>query len=345
LDTTLTYTGASAGDYHDLATMSATLVDPGDGNSPIQGKSIAFRIGSSSNDVCSAVTDSSGTASCTIKVTQAPDVYTITASFTGDAIHKAASDASQRFTVTREESTLTFTGSTVILAGSTNATLSAQLVEDGANDTDGDKGPFVADPTGQTITFTLGAQSCSGVTDATGVASCSISGVSGSTLGSNTLSAAFAGDAYYLPSSDSDEVIVFAFPSKGAFVLGDTTVSTATPNTQVTWWSNSWWERNTLSGGVAPLSFKGFADSVTTLPTTTPANSCGTTFVTRSGNSPPPTSGVPSYMGVIVASSVTKAGSSINGIWGKIVVVKTDPGYAPSPGHPGTGKIVATFCP
>jgi hypothetical protein len=49
-------------------------------------------------------------------------------------------------------------------------------------------------------------------------------------------------------------------------------------------------------------------------------------------------------MGVIVAGSVTKSGSNINGVWGSIVVVKTDAGYAPSPGHPGTGKIVATFC-
>jgi len=26
------------------------------------------------------------------------------------------------------------------------------------------------------------------------------------------------------------------------------------------------------------------------------------------------------------------------------VVVHTDPGYGPNPGHPGTGAIVATFC-
>lgn len=50
-------------------------------------------------------------------------------------------------------------------------------------------------------------------------------------------------------------------------------------------------------------------------------------------------------MGVLVASSVTKSGSTINGSWGSIVVVKTDAGYAPNPGHPGVGKLVATFCP
>ena len=32
-------------------------------------------------------------------------------------------------------------------------------------------------------------------------------------LGPQTVSASFAGDAYYRPSSDSESVIVFAFPS------------------------------------------------------------------------------------------------------------------------------------
>jgi hypothetical protein len=50
-------------------------------------------------------------------------------------------------------------------------------------------------------------------------------------------------------------------------------------------------------------------------------------------------------MGVLVASSVTKTGSEIHGTWAKIVVVRTDTGYGPSPGHPGTGTIVASFCP
>ena len=45
-----------------------------------------------------------------------------------------------------------------------------------------------------------------------------------------TLNVAFAGDTYYLPSSNSAPVIVFAFPSRGAFVLGDTTVASATAN-------------------------------------------------------------------------------------------------------------------
>jgi len=228
----------------------------------------------------------------------------------------------------------------VILTGGT-LTVSATLVEDGASDDDGDGGSPPPSPAGQTITFTLDGQACSGVTDASGNVSCSIS-VSGS-LGPKTITATFAGDAYYLGSSDSAQVVVFAFPSRGAFTLGDLTVAGAGSNT-VTWWSHSWSSLNSLSGGLAPASFKGFAANVTTLPSTSPPDVCGTSFTTRTGNSSQPPDTVPSYMGVVVASSVTQSGSTISGTWGSVVVVRTDPGYAPNPGHPGTGTIVATLC-
>jgi hypothetical protein len=47
---------------------------------------------------------------------------------------------------------------------------------------------------------------------------------------------------------------------------------------------------------------------------------------------------------VIVTSSVTKAGSDLRGNIVQIVVVTPNPGYSPSSGHDGTGKIVATYC-
>jgi hypothetical protein len=59
---------------------------------------------------------------------------------------------------------------------------------------------------------------------------------------------------------------------------------------------------------------------------------------------PPPTTDVPSYMGVIVTSAVTKSGSTISGNFSEVVVVITDPDYALAPGHSGTGRIVAVFC-
>ena len=72
---------------------------------------------------------------------------------------------------------------------------------------------------------------------------------------------------------------------------------------------------------------------------------CGSSFSTNPGNSTPPTTDVPSYMGVLVTDRVSQSGAAISGHWTKIVVVKVDPGYSPNPGHPGTGTIVATFCP
>jgi hypothetical protein len=46
-------------------------------------------------------------------------------------------------------------------------------------------------------------------------------------------------------------------------------------------------------------------------------------------------------MGVIVASTDVKSGSTISGNTVKIVVVKTNAGYAADPGNAGTGTIIA----
>src|SRR6185369_10155252 len=77
LDAKLTYTGATTRDYHDSAAMSATLVQSG-GSLPAVGKIIKFQIGPSSSDVCFATTDNVGTASCSIRLTQAPGASTVT---------------------------------------------------------------------------------------------------------------------------------------------------------------------------------------------------------------------------------------------------------------------------
>jgi hypothetical protein len=47
---------------------------------------------------------------------------------------------------------------------------------------------------------------------------------------------------------------------------------------------------------------------------------------------------------VIVTSSYSKSGSTISGDTVHIVVVKTDAGYQPNPGHPGTGTVVQQAC-
>jgi hypothetical protein len=125
------------------------------------------------------------------------------------------------------------------------------------------------------------------------------------------------------------------YPSTGAFVIGD---GNAGVGSQVNFWGSQWAQNNSLTGGSAPNAFKGFEGS------SQPSDCGGDIWTAAPGNSgsPPPT--VPTDMTVIVASSVTKSGSTISGNVVHLVVVKTDPGYQPNPGHPGTGQVEAIIC-
>src|SRR5204862_5203436 len=70
------------------------------------------------------------------------------------------------------------------------------------------------------------------------------------------------------------QTFVFAFaPGGGSFVIGDRNSATGT---HVTFWGAQWWTNNTLSGGIAPAAFKGFAKK--------PAQpNCGTGWSTDPG--------------------------------------------------------------
>jgi hypothetical protein len=314
----LTVPGPQTGTYSDALTFGISATDP-DGD--------AILLTSSGLPASLTLTDhGDGTAMVTGNLTVVPGVYVAT--FFADDGHNAPVSATVEITVIKETTVLTYTGPTVILNGA-NATLSAQLLED-------DSPPVI----GRTVNFTLGAQACSGPTDGAGIASCTIA-VSSALGASIPITANFAGDAFYLPSSDADTAIVFAFPSKGAFVLGN--VSAASGGA-VQWWGSQWAKDNVLGGGSAPSAFKGFAENVT-LPTSTPPASCGAPWTSGPGNSGAPPGTVPSYMGVLVSSSITKSGPTINGNTTSIVVVEVAPGYGPSPGKAGTGTVIATYCP
>jgi hypothetical protein len=71
-------------------------------------------------------------------------------------------------------------------------TLTGQLLEDGNPAT-----PIA----GRTLKLTIGGQTCNGVTDGSGNASCSLTYTG--PLGPTPVAASFAGDAFYLPSSDT----------------------------------------------------------------------------------------------------------------------------------------------
>jgi len=135
--------------------------------------------------------------------------------------------------------------------------------------------------------------------------------------------------------SDSSSAFVFCASSGGNFVIGD---DNAAIGTSVTFWGAQWSNLNSLSGGGAPASFKGFESVPATV-------TCGTSWTAHPGNSGhPPAGPLPEFMAVIVSSSITKSGSTIHGNTVHMVVVRTNPGYAPDPGHPGTGQVAARIC-
>jgi hypothetical protein len=129
--------------------------------------------------------------------------------------------------------------------------------------------------------------------------------------------------------------LAFTYATGGSFVVGN---ASAGLGKSVTFWGAQWWKANSLTGGSGPASFKGFAN----LPTS--VTSCGTTWSTDPGNSSGPPLTVPSYLAVVAAGSISSSGSTIRGNAPGLVVVRTDAGYGPSPGHAGTGTVVAVIC-
>jgi len=324
-------------DYHDALSFTVSATDSNAGDT------LSFDASGLPGGI--TITDN-GDRTATIAGTDTgiPADFIVTVSV-DDHHHTTATSGTLTIHVRREETTTTYNGQTVILAGSTGATLSVQLQEDGTNDNDSDPGTAAPDA-GRSLTLSLAGQSCVATTNASGIATCSISSaqLAAVGLGPQTVTATFAGDSKYTASSATASAIVFAFPSTGAFVLGDNTAATAGSST-VTFWSNNWSTLDSLSGGIAPSSFKGFAGSVQTLPSgPTQPSTCGGTWITTGGNSAPPTSGVPSYMGVLVATHVDKHGNPVSGDFVHIVVVRVNPGYGPNPMSAGTGTIVATYC-
>jgi uncharacterized repeat protein (TIGR01451 family) len=135
--------------------------------------------------------------------------------------------------------------------------------------------------------------------------------------------------------TSSTSALVFCVVAGGNFVIGD---NNAAVGTAVTFWGAKWSKLNSLSGGAAPASFKGFE-------TTPPVVTCGTSWTTSAGNSaPPPLGPLPALMAVIVSSSISKSGPTISGDTVHVVLVQTNPGYQPNPGHAGTGTVVAQLC-
>jgi hypothetical protein len=170
---------------------------------PISGELVAFNLNGA--EACTGTTDATGTATCVITPGEAASSYTLTASFAGDSAHATpvgSSSTSSSFVVAPDTSTLTYTGATAAVNGQ-GVTLSGILTTDN---------PSAGTPLlSKVVTFTVGAgpsaQSCSGITDATGAVSCAITSVDQS-VSPATVTASFAGDVYDSVASASASMTV-----------------------------------------------------------------------------------------------------------------------------------------
>ena len=118
---------------------------------------------------------------------------------------------------------------------------------------------------GHALTITVGAGSCEGTTDATGIARCVID-ASSAPLGPSTATVSFTGDELYAAAEAvTAPVVLYELPTGGTFVESDLTSAH-----DVVFWSPLWWLVNRTSGGWAPATFFGFAS------TTAPA--CGASW-------------------------------------------------------------------
>jgi hypothetical protein len=182
--TTLTYTGATTGDYNDSVTLSVKLTSAG---SPIGGAAIAIT-NTFGGGTCILITDSNGNAACTATPSAAAGTsYTVTATFAGNSSY-GASSATVNFTVTLEDSHLAITGPTTSDFNDA-VTVKAQL-------TDPDDATAIP---GKSVKFVLGSgagtETCFATTDGLGNATCSITPIQAA--GPYTLTTTFTDNVYY----------------------------------------------------------------------------------------------------------------------------------------------------
>jgi M6 family metalloprotease-like protein len=202
--TTIVYGGDLTQDYHDPATLTATLTDTISG-APLGSKPVSFTLGTQG---APATTSGTGVASATIVIEQPAGTVSASAAFAGDVTYQPSS-VSVSFEITKEETTTQYTGDSGLIANGRTAHLAGVLKEDG-----------IVPIAGRTLTLTLGsgasAQSCTATTDATGTAGCTIDPVV-QPLGPGTATASFASDAFYLASSGSGATVIFQ--PGGAFAI------------------------------------------------------------------------------------------------------------------------------
>jgi hypothetical protein len=193
--TTLSYTGVTTSDVTDSATFDTSLID--DQGQPVVGRTVDYFADGSAVPFASAATNSFGHAKATFAFPNGTvGMHTIIAQFAGDGMYlSSTSSPAVSYTVNKDGSGLLY-GGPVSSLPSKALTLSAILADDSGRAL-----------SGMTITFTLGTQSCTGVTNVTGVASCTIAKLSEKT-GTYTLTSTYAGNGDYLATTTNTAFVV-----------------------------------------------------------------------------------------------------------------------------------------
>jgi PKD repeat protein len=154
----LAYTGPQAADFSSTSPLTADLTD--EFGAPVANAPVVFSVDGSS--VGMALTNASGHASLAYPVTQTAGGHTVSAAYAGSALYDAAASGSSPFAVSSMASTITYTGG---LKGAPNkpTAVSAKVVD------------ALGRPlAGYVVTFVIGSQSKTAVTDANGVAATTI---------------------------------------------------------------------------------------------------------------------------------------------------------------------------
>ena len=349
---------AGSSDFNDAGNVSATLINAATG-ALIAGESVSLTLNGTQH--CTAVTNSMGVATCSVIPNEKAGTYPVMATFGEDSSNPQApvllaSTGSGSYSVTLEESAITYTGPALAVTGMP-FTMSATLTQGYALGETPDGVPLG----GRAVVMTLGsgstAQSCTASTNAAGMASCIITKVN-QISGTVPIAVSFASDGYYLPASapgttgggtngtgtvTTSSAIIASPPSSGGFVIGDVSAGAPTNGNVVNFWGSQLWKKNAFSGvNNSPAQMKGYIDNV-------PNYACGApnypnSWTSNPGNSSNPPSTIPLYLLVVVSTAIYASGSTISGNIKHLVVVRVSPGYGPAPGHDGFGQIIATIC-
>lgn len=193
--TSIAYTGSTSVPWGQPAGFKAQLSDVTNPAEIVDGAAVTFTLSDGVNTLTSnATSDSTGLAVANPTLFPFPGSYTLTISSARHGKHDTAS-TSVAYTIEKRPTTIVYSGD-LTAEYSDPATMRATLT-DGLSST-----PL----SGKTVNFSLGTQTTSATTNASGLATATI--VITQPAGNVSVGAAFASDNLYLGSADSDPFVI-----------------------------------------------------------------------------------------------------------------------------------------